>query len=260
MYGRFPPGAITSSRISWPYFLHALLPFLEQQALSTEFEKARLLGSGPEYPATWPTVLQQPIMAFQCPSDGANTTSRNIFGSAPSPTSNYLGIFSGLNDGNNNDERFNPPAFDQRQRSVFRVDRTTRVTEITDGLSNTMVVAEYLTGLPGFNPGMVRGMFFNSRAGCQFLYTTQTPNSPGQEIFWYNKDGCGDPSNNAPAQNLPCRAGPDVTNFASPRSRHPGGVNVLMGDGTVKFVRNGIDLNTWRWLGWMADGNVLGDY
>jgi prepilin-type processing-associated H-X9-DG protein len=34
-----------------------------------------------------------------------------------------------------------------------------------------------------------------------------------------------------------------------PSSRHPGGVNVLMCDGAVRFVNNGVDLDTWRAIG-----------
>ncbi len=30
------------------------------------------------------------------------------------------------------------------------------------------------------------------------------------------------------------------------RSRHPGGVNVTMGDGSVRFVKNSIDIRSWR--------------
>jgi prepilin-type N-terminal cleavage/methylation domain-containing protein/prepilin-type processing-associated H-X9-DG protein len=42
------------------------------------------------------------------------------------------------------------------------------------------------------------------------------------------------------------------------RSFHPGGVNVLMMDGSVRFVRNGIAIDTWRALGTRAGGEVVG--
>jgi prepilin-type processing-associated H-X9-DG protein len=44
-----------------------------------------------------------------------------------------------------------------------------------------------------------------------------------------------------------------------PSSRHTGGVNVLYGDGTVRFARNTIDLAAWRALGSRNGGEVAGD-
>ena len=40
-------------------------------------------------------------------------------------------------------------------------------------------------------------------------------------------------------------------------SRHPGGVNVLLGDGSVRFVKESIDLATWRGLATIGGGEVL---
>jgi prepilin-type processing-associated H-X9-DG protein len=42
------------------------------------------------------------------------------------------------------------------------------------------------------------------------------------------------------------------------RSFHPGGVNLLLMDGSVRFVANSISLVTWRALGTRAGGEVLG--
>jgi prepilin-type processing-associated H-X9-DG protein len=39
-------------------------------------------------------------------------------------------------------------------------------------------------------------------------------------------------------------------------SRHPGGVNCLMGDGSVRFVRETVDLTTWRAMGTMNGGET----
>jgi prepilin-type processing-associated H-X9-DG protein len=46
----------------------------------------------------------------------------------------------------------------------------------------------------------------------------------------------------------------------SARSLHPGGVNVAMADGSVRFVSNSVNLTTWQNLGVIADGNVLGEF
>jgi prepilin-type processing-associated H-X9-DG protein len=45
-----------------------------------------------------------------------------------------------------------------------------------------------------------------------------------------------------------------------PTSNHTGGVNVLLGDGSVRFVTDGVDLATWRALGTSGLGEVVGDF
>lgn len=40
-------------------------------------------------------------------------------------------------------------------------------------------------------------------------------------------------------------------------SYHPGGVNTLMGDGSVRFIKDSINGMTWRALGSIAGGEVL---
>lgn len=45
--------------------------------------------------------------------------------------------------------------------------------------------------------------------------------------------------------------------WAAARSRHPGGVNAAMGDGSVRFVKNSIDKAIWSALGTKAGGEVV---
>ena len=40
-------------------------------------------------------------------------------------------------------------------------------------------------------------------------------------------------------------------------SWHPGGVNVTMGDGSVRFIKNSINISTWMSLGTRANGEVI---
>lgn len=48
--------------------------------------------------------------------------------------------------------------------------------------------------------------------------------------------------------------------YASARSRHPGGVNVAMADGGVRFVRDSIDLLVWQSLATRMGGEALNDF
>jgi prepilin-type processing-associated H-X9-DG protein len=64
--------------------------------------------------------------------------------------------------------------------------------------------------------------------------------------------------------NLPC----DPVRFSSPnrpatlaaRSRHPGGVNVALCDGSVRFISDTIVIATWRALSTSQGGETLGEY
>jgi prepilin-type processing-associated H-X9-DG protein len=61
-----------------------------------------------------------------------------------------------------------------------------------------------------------------------------------------------------------CRYGGSSTQTISgqntantPSSNHPGGVNVLMGDGSVQFVQNSIDQHIWWGMGSRNGGETL---
>jgi prepilin-type processing-associated H-X9-DG protein len=44
------------------------------------------------------------------------------------------------------------------------------------------------------------------------------------------------------------------------RSRHPGGVNVVMADGSVQFFSDEVDLRTWQALASIDGNEVLGTF
>jgi prepilin-type processing-associated H-X9-DG protein len=149
-----------------------------------------------------------------------------------------------------------PSAPSPNTRAVFGYYNGTRMADVRDGTSSTIALAEYLTGIDSND---FRGGFWTNRAGCQFLYVTQGPNSgaPDNLLTW-NESFCP-PDNryNKPALNLPCVGGNTDGNFASPRSRHAGGVNVVLCDGSVHFIADDIDLTTWQHLGWMNDNQPI---
>jgi prepilin-type processing-associated H-X9-DG protein len=43
------------------------------------------------------------------------------------------------------------------------------------------------------------------------------------------------------------------------RAWHPGGVNVLFCDGSIRFIRNDINMLVWRAVGTRKGGEPLGD-
>jgi len=50
---------------------------------------------------------------------------------------------------------------------------------------------------------------------------------------------------------------PSEAVFSNAQSNHPGGVNVMLADGSVRFVKDSIGQLTWMALGTMANGEVI---
>jgi prepilin-type processing-associated H-X9-DG protein len=60
-----------------------------------------------------------------------------------------------------------------------------------------------------------------------------------------------------PNPSIPDIAGKQHMGFYAARSNHTGGVNALLGDGSVRFVADGIDLKTWRALATIFGNEVI---
>ena len=97
-----------------------------------------------------------------------------------------------------------------------------------------------------------------ARAGSAFFYVTQTPNSPSPDILLAAATMC---TQSLPNQGRPClNSGNGSNDYAGARSSHLGGVMVGFCDGSVRFMQDSVSLGTWRALGSIAGGEVLGDY
>jgi prepilin-type processing-associated H-X9-DG protein len=91
------------------------------------------------------------------------------------------------------------------------------------------------------NLGTVRGNFWMHGGEADTMFNTiATPNS--KQYPWAY-----------------CTAGGVNTDgeFSKANSNHPGGVNVMMGDASVRFVKDSINQNTWWSLGTRGNGEVI---
>jgi prepilin-type N-terminal cleavage/methylation domain-containing protein/prepilin-type processing-associated H-X9-DG protein len=80
-------------------------------------------------------------------------------------------------------------------------------------------------------------------ATMSMFHTIVPPNS--KQYKWNScRDGCGG-------------CGPDDSIFSNAQSNHSGGVNVLFADGSVKFVKDSIAMQTWFQLGTKGNGEVI---
>lgn len=128
----------------------------------------------------------------------------------------------------------------------YGASKDVKMTDITDGTSNTLIVGEVIQGVGSD----LRGFTWWSDA-TQFTAHWQPNTSIPDRI--YTATYC-----NNVAPNPPCAVttGGFPTQFAA-RSRHTGGVSAGLADGSVRFFTNSIDLNVWRALSTSAGGEVI---
>jgi len=121
------------------------------------------------------------------------------------------------------------------------------IQSIRDGSSNTMLAAEVIQGqgsdLRGF-------MWWGDAAG---FTTYLAPNSTLPDVI-YTPGYCQQIPANPPCTGVPTATNPSM--FGA-RSRHSGGLQALMGDGSVRFVSNSINLATWRAMSTTLGGEVV---
>src|SRR5262249_2668298 len=99
--------------------------------------------------------------------------------------------------------------------------RYTRLSEIVDGTSNTLLLSEQTTPLD--NEVDHRGDMQNDDWSCTYFSALSTPNSTAPDVM---KSGyCV----NRIDRKMPCTTGANTNKTV--RSRHPNGVNVVLCDG-----------------------------
>jgi prepilin-type N-terminal cleavage/methylation domain-containing protein/prepilin-type processing-associated H-X9-DG protein len=127
--------------------------------------------------------------------------------------------------------------------------RKVKLTDITDGTSNTLLMSEVI--MAGNDTDFdIRGDFLNDDRPCTQFMTINTPNS-GIDVTPYCLNN---------GVNPPCTTSGSGNAYKSARSKHIGGVNTLMGDGSVRFVPNSVSITTWRAMGTMNGGEVLQNF
>ncbi|MGE3820055.1 MAG: DUF1559 domain-containing protein [Isosphaeraceae bacterium] len=241
-----------------------MLPQFEQSALYNAFN-FDLGAEGPVSPLPFgffanSTVSATKISVFQCPSDRENKFQINpgyaggVLSSVILTKGNYAVSWGNTNWG----QSFSTGLASQYLPSAFG-HRSISLNAITDGTSNTVFVGEVLQGAIGD----VRGVMWSSVSGGASFMTRYTPN--GLRDFLNLRHGADWMPNapglfcvSEPVQQLPCTSGAgDSDAFAGSRSRHPGGVNVALGDGSVRFIKNTINHTVWIGLNTISSGEVI---
>jgi prepilin-type N-terminal cleavage/methylation domain-containing protein/prepilin-type processing-associated H-X9-DG protein len=171
-----------------------------------------------------------------------------------------------------------------RSRAAFGPMLSRRMAEVRDGLSNTLFLSEgrsytnYYRDCPTLslinNPNQVPppnadpyAVCPEYRGGCAFRaeghneWVESGVHHAGFTTAWPpNKRIVGGPNGEYPDIDINSKrektGGPTFAAITA-RSYHPGGVNALMGDGSVRFVKESVDGWVWRAMGTAQGGEVV---
>lgn len=237
--GAFPPGYSATfdagnnevgPNWGWAAFI---LDRIEQDNLRRQLNFSTNIASNPA------AYIATEIKLFRCPSDTAPPTFVVSTDAAPPVAiatvghSNYVGMFG-----------FNEAAAPPGEGCFFRNSRV-RIGDITDGTTNTILVGEKASNLA---LATWTGAVLNG--ACPSVVDPSVVEAwPSLVLSTTGTIGEGRTPNSGSAH-------PD-----SFSSRHPGGMNALMGDGSVRMIANSIAATTWVSLGTRAGGEVIsGDY
>jgi prepilin-type N-terminal cleavage/methylation domain-containing protein/prepilin-type processing-associated H-X9-DG protein len=244
-------GTPANNRRTWAWLI---LPYLEQGTAYGAINFS--LGyNAPNH--CQDTVLRMLPATYVCPSD-PNGGMTDV-GSYPVKKLNYVVNWGSTHydqDWDSTSNPFAPPKAPASQLPVafggapFTIDRSFGVRDLIDGSSNTLLMSEVRVGVPDVanNKQDRRGAIFNDDWNGAMFNGYTAPNSTLPD---WAQGACLSLFNNNP----PCES--KSPTFNAPRSYHSGGVNALMGDGSVKFMKNSISLPTWRALASSRGGEVL---
>lgn len=212
-----------------------ILPYLEQETLykSININSIAMNNTSAAAIAFRKTVIK----GFLCPSDdtGLNTfTISGTGGNFELAKSSYAGV-------NGQGELAD---FDTALGlGMFLRGRGVSIAEVTDGLSNTLFVGERSSkSKPATLPGV-----------CTWVGALPGGDLDGESAALYILGHTGEPAD----PHKPNSPTPHAEDFTS---KHSGGVNFLFGDGSVRFITDSIDGQTWVKLGTRQGGEVAGDY
>jgi prepilin-type N-terminal cleavage/methylation domain-containing protein len=263
-----PPGGTMGNNLT---VFTGLLPFFEQSAL---FQGINFSGPGSMnltlYPINGKRLGEHKLPVLQCPSDvGVDTpTPQNMAKTSYAPSIGaqdlesangcVLATFAGaypapydpdgdgedpFSRGNVRSDHGNQPVSGPFGRGYFSP-LNTRMRDLADGTSNTILMGEIRMACNLYSPdwgwAWPESLWYATTAPINF------PTCPEDPGFGTN----------------PCFTNVN-TNWNAAfgfKSKHTGGAQFLLGDGSVRFIQENIDRLTYARIGDKNDGGVIGDF
>jgi len=258
-----PPGGDNGNHYRSRSIFVAMLPYLDQAPLYNQFDQSVRVDYGNNA-----TLRNTKLSALLCPSD-----------------MEYSGTPPGCNYGGSAGASPYWPTGNSGTKGLFRRLASVRIADAIDGTSNTIAVVESVvgdatdgtfnktvdiakgvtSGWPGDNGPWTQAQVNAYGSNCETTGATAhysilgsywAQGLTGMTIF----NTLSPPNWQYPDCNYTTGGVMDGKGVYGARSRHTGGVQVLMGDGSVRFVSDNVNLATWQAVGGAADGVVVGEF
>ncbi|MGF1582790.1 MAG: DUF1559 domain-containing protein [Gemmataceae bacterium] len=272
--GKVPPAwaGTPGYLFSWSA-LAQLNPYLEQTAIFNRMDLDQPIYEPPAYgiSAANQFAIGQVVPLFLCPSDDGQPVGGGYGVASFGPTNYAVCNGSGLNPQGTLGSPW-------KADGMFIAKTGLRIGAMKDGMSNTVMMSESLLG-----QGPEGHMGTMPSEGPQHVYAYVAPGTPIGEsncaaatqwnvsnrrgFMWASGElRCASYNHYlTPNAVIPDCVTNDYTpgegfltaiGFRAARSNHTGGVNVLLGDGSVRFVSDKISPDIWRAIGTRNGGEI----
>jgi prepilin-type N-terminal cleavage/methylation domain-containing protein/prepilin-type processing-associated H-X9-DG protein len=249
--GELPRAYYEQTGLSWHVYI---LPYIEQQALFNNFDMTTVNNTHTSANRNDPNglVIVQTYQCTSCPvKRQAFGTPNNTNGptdlippntGTPAAVTHYYGINGPRGTGYPVGTALHEgvPA---ATSGMFQRDGTIRMARVTDGTSNTIMIAEMSWISPPY------GTRFRTWVRGGDEYAGVVPGKPGFVVSCRNVTN---PINGMISANLIV-----PYNDVPFGSQHPNGMNVCLGDGSVRFMAQNLSMTTYRALASREQGETF---
>ena len=267
VHGMFPPPQGKSVWDNGNYYRAfsaqaMMLPYLDQAALYSKLDMSLMYSQAPNGTADG-TPYRVRLASMLCPSDRdwVGVEGGNNYVMSAGPSLYWVAVAN--------------------QIGMFNRDRTTNLRDLSDGASNTIAASESLKGdndgaaynlRTDIGKGVARPSGAPDVNWTQAQVDTFAASSLGSAASHYSHgrrdwlngltgatifNTMANPNWRAPDASTGTGGVMDGAGVYAARSNHTGGVNALLGDGSIQFISENIDLNIWQSLGHTSDGKKV---
>lgn len=240
--GSFPQGYIGQNHIGWGALI---LPYVEQTSLHDQLDSHNAFRANAAS-GYWMGVTSgspaatnvkdidaiQAVPVYICPSDpmGERNTDLGSYGK-----SNYVGAHSSCRYSTPTATTCTDVAGALPSNVLDNITAARKFRDFIDGTSNTIVIGERTTY--DFRSGALWIGSYDTDPNDYLFHVLTRIERNSDDVYLLN----------------------GTSNLAM-SSTHPGGAHMLLGDGSVQFISETIDIRTWAALGTLTGGETLGEF